>query len=35
MDSDIYTITILGLDSEVYEKEFPEQIAEYERKTNR
>ena len=32
MDSDSYTITILGLDSEVYKKEFPEHIAEYEQK---
>jgi hypothetical protein len=35
MDSDIYTITVLGLDSEVYEKEFPQRIAEYEQKFNR
>jgi hypothetical protein len=35
MDSDTYTITILGLNSEVYEKEFPEHIAEYEKKINR
>ena len=35
MDSDIYTITVLGLDSEVYEKEFPQHIAEYEQKFNR
>ncbi len=34
MDSDNYTITILGLDSEIYEKEFPEHIAEYEQKFN-
>lgn len=34
LDSDNYTITILGLDSEIYEKEFPEQIAEYEQKFN-
>lgn len=34
MDSDIYTVTILGLDGEVYEKEFPEHITEYERKFN-
>jgi hypothetical protein len=32
MDSDNYTITILGIDSEIYEKEFPEHIAEYEQK---
>jgi hypothetical protein len=32
MDSDSYTLTILGLDSEVYEKEFPEHIAEYKNK---
>lgn len=32
MDSDNYTITIIGIDSEVYEKEFPEHIAEYEQK---
>jgi len=32
MDSDCFTITILGLDSEVYEKEFPEHIKEYENK---
>lgn len=35
MDNDSYTITILGLDSEVYEKEFPEHIVEYEQKFNR
>lgn len=35
MDSDSYTITILGLDSEVYKKEFPEHIAEYEQKFNK
>jgi len=35
MDFDSYTITILGIDSEVYEKEFPELIAEYEQKFNR
>ena len=35
MDTDIYTVTILGLDSEVYEKEFPEHIAEYEQKFNK
>ncbi len=35
MDSEIYTITILGLDNEVYEKEFPQHIAEYEQKFNR
>ena len=34
MDSDNYTITILGLDSEIYEKEFPKHIAEYEQKFN-
>ncbi|GGP05240.1 hypothetical protein GCM10010992_20650 [Cloacibacterium rupense] len=34
MDSDKYTITILGLDSEIYEKEFPKHIAEYEQKFN-
>lgn len=34
MDSDNYTITILGLDSEIYEREFPEHIAEYEQKFN-
>jgi hypothetical protein len=34
MDSDNYTITILGLDSEIYEKEFPEHITEYEQKFN-
>jgi len=32
MDSDSYTITILGLDSEIYEKEFLKHIAEYEQK---
>ena len=32
MDSDSFTITILGLDSEVYEREFPEHISEYEQK---
>ncbi len=35
MDSDNYTKTILGLDSQVYEREFPEHIAEYEQKFNR
>jgi hypothetical protein len=35
MDTDSHTITILGLDSEVYEKEFPEHIAEYEQKFNK
>jgi hypothetical protein len=35
MDSDIYTITILGLDSKVYAKEFLKQIEEYEQKFNR
>ena len=34
MDSDNYTITILGLGSEIYEKEFPKHIAEYEQKFN-
>lgn len=34
MDSDNYSITILGLDSKIYEKEFPEHIAEYEKKFN-
>lgn len=34
MDSDNYTITILGLDSEIYETEFPNHIAEYEQKFN-
>jgi hypothetical protein len=34
MDSDNYTITLLGLDSEVYKKEFPEHISEYEQKFN-
>jgi len=34
MDSDSYTITILGIDSEVYEREFPEHITEYEQKFN-
>jgi hypothetical protein len=32
MDSDNYTITILGLDCEIYEKEFPNHIAEYKKK---
>jgi hypothetical protein len=32
MDSDGYTVTILGLDSEIYGREFPEHISEYERK---
>ena len=32
MDSDSFTITLLGLDSDVYEKEFPEHIKEYENK---
>jgi hypothetical protein len=35
MDSDYYTITILGLESVIYEKEFPEHIAEYEQKFNK
>lgn len=35
MDSDNYTITILGLDSEVYEKEFPEHILDYEQSFNK
>ncbi len=34
MDSDSYTVTIFGLDSEIYEQEFPEHISEYERKFN-
>ncbi len=34
MDSEKYTITILGLESEVYEREFPEHIAEYKQKFN-
>ncbi len=34
MDSDNYTITIFGLESEIYEKEFPEHITEYEQKFN-
>lgn len=34
MDTDIYTITILGLDEEIYRKEFPIHIAEYEHKFN-
>jgi hypothetical protein len=34
MDSDHYTVTILGLHSEVYEKEFPKHITEYEQKFN-
>ena len=34
MDSDNFTITILGLDGDIYEKEFPEHIAEYEQKFN-
>jgi hypothetical protein len=32
MDSDCFTITLLGLDSDVYEKEFPEYIKEYKKK---
>lgn len=32
MDSDSFTITLLGLDSDVYEKEFPEHVKEYENK---
>jgi hypothetical protein len=32
MYSDNYTVTILGLESEVYEKEFPEHIKEYEQR---
>jgi hypothetical protein len=35
MDNDSYTLTILGIDSEVYEREFPEHIAEYEQKFNK
>ena len=35
MDSDNYTITILGLDSEVYEKEFPEHILDYKQRFNK
>jgi hypothetical protein len=35
MDSDNYTITIFGLDSEVYEKEFPEHILDYEQRFNK
>jgi len=35
MDSDNYTMTILGLDSEVYEKEFPEHILDYEQRFNK
>jgi hypothetical protein len=35
MDSDNYTITILGLESEVYEKEFPEHILDYEQRFNK
>lgn len=34
MDSDRYTITILGIDSEIYEQEFPNHIVEYEHKVN-
>lgn len=34
MDCDNYTITILGLDSEVYKNEFPEHITKYEKKFN-
>lgn len=34
MDSDSYTVTILGIDSEIYEQEFPEHIADYEQKFN-
>ena len=34
MDSDIYTLTILGIDSETYKLEFPNHIAEYEQKFN-
>ena len=32
MDADSYTITILGIDGGVYEKEFPEHIVQYEQK---
>ena len=35
MDNDSYMITILRLDSEVYEKEFPEHIVVYEQKLKR
>jgi hypothetical protein len=35
MDSDSYTLTIHGLDSEIYEQEFPEHIAEYKQKFNK
>lgn len=34
MDSDSYTVTILGIDSEIYKQEFPEHIADYEQKFN-
>ncbi|MBE7175407.1 MAG: hypothetical protein INR69_03340 [Mucilaginibacter polytrichastri] len=34
MDSDIYTIMIHGIEFEIYKKEFPEHIAEYEQKFN-
>jgi hypothetical protein len=35
MDNDSYTLTILGIDSEVYKREFPEHNAEYEQKFNK
>lgn len=35
MDSEGYTVTILGLDSEIYKREFPEHIVAYEQKFKR
>lgn len=33
-DTDDYTITILGLSDDIYQKEFPKHVAEYEQKFN-
>lgn len=34
MDSDVFTIIIFGIDSEIYEREFPDHILNYEQKFN-
>lgn len=34
MDSDVFTISIFGIDSEIYEREFPDHILNYEQKFN-
>lgn len=34
MDSDVFTITIFGIDSEIYKREFPDHILNYEQKFN-